>query len=295
MRTIEELKRKIKNTQDLASVVRTMKALAAVNIREYERTTRSVLDYNRIIEMGFQIVLREGTEGMLAGNFKPGESLGAIVYGSDQGMVGQFNEQAASYAIRTMDELGIVKEDRLVLAMGERIHQSLKGMEQPVDNILSLPGSASGITSLVLETLIIIDDWLEKKKIKQIILFYNQPVSGASYNPNMKYILPIDLEWLRSLQHKKWDSRSLPFYSMDRDRLLSSIIHEYLFVSLYRASAESLASENASRLASMQAAEKNIKERLEELNKQYHHQRQSSITSELLDIVSGFKVLMNNR
>jgi F-type H+-transporting ATPase subunit gamma len=295
MRTIEELKRKIKSTQDLASVVRTMKALAAVNIREYERATRSVSYYNRIIEMGFQIVLREGTEGMLAGDFKSGESLGAIVYGSDQGMVGQFNEQAASHAVQIMDEMGIMRKDRLVLALGERIHQSLKGMEQPVDNILPLPGSVGGITSLVLDALIIIDGWLEKKKIEQIILFYNKPASGASYNPHMNYLLPIDPEWLRSLQQRKWESRSLPFYSMERDRLLSSIIHEYLFVSLYRTFAESLASENASRLASMQAAEKNIEERLEELNKQYHHQRQSSITSELLDIVSGFEVLMNDR
>jgi F-type H+-transporting ATPase subunit gamma len=40
---------------------------------------------------------------------------------------------------------------------------------------------------------------------------------------------------------------------------------------------------------------KNIGERLEALKKQYHHQRQRSITSELLDIVSGFEVLMNDR
>jgi F-type H+-transporting ATPase subunit gamma len=78
---------------------------------------------------------------------------------------------------------------------------------------------------------------------------------------------------------------------MDREALFSSLVREYLFVSLYRAFAESLASENASRLASMQAAEKNIEERLRELSAQYHQQRQMSITSELLDIVSGFEAL----
>ncbi|PVE33232.1 F0F1 ATP synthase subunit gamma, partial [Enterococcus faecalis] len=66
---------------------------------------------------------------------------------------------------------------------------------------------------------------------------------------------------------------------------------EHLFVSLFRAFAESLASENAARLVSMQAAERNIEERLDELHKLYHHQRQNAITSELLDIISGFELL----
>ena len=61
--------------------------------------------------------------------------------------------------------------------------------------------------------------------------------------------------------------------------------------SLYRAFADSLASENASRLAAMQSAEKNIEERLEELFGQFHRQRQSTITEELLDIVCGFEAM----
>jgi F-type H+-transporting ATPase subunit gamma len=73
--------------------------------------------------------------------------------------------------------------------------------------------------------------------------------------------------------------------------LFMSLIREYLFVSLYRAFAESLASENASRLASMQNAEKNIEERLQELNGQFHRQRQMTITEELLDIVAGFEAM----
>jgi F-type H+-transporting ATPase subunit gamma len=78
---------------------------------------------------------------------------------------------------------------------------------------------------------------------------------------------------------------------MDWDALFSALIRQYLFVSLYRAFAESLASENASRLAAMQNAERNIDERLTALQGQFHQQRQSSITEELLDIVSGFEAL----
>ena len=70
-----------------------------------------------------------------------------------------------------------------------------------------------------------------------------------------------------------------------------ALISEYLFVSLFKACAESLASENASRLEAMQRAEKNIGDLLDDLNKKYHRLRQSSIDEELFDVVSGFEAL----
>jgi F-type H+-transporting ATPase subunit gamma len=72
---------------------------------------------------------------------------------------------------------------------------------------------------------------------------------------------------------------------------LGALIREYLFISLFRACAESLASENASRLAAMQRAEKNIDELLEDLNRTFHRLRQSGIDEELFDVISGFEAL----
>ena len=72
---------------------------------------------------------------------------------------------------------------------------------------------------------------------------------------------------------------------------LRALIREYLFISLFRACAESLASENASRLAAMQRAENNIDELLEYLNQTFHRKRQSGIDEELFDGISGFEAL----
>jgi F-type H+-transporting ATPase subunit gamma len=77
----------------------------------------------------------------------------------------------------------------------------------------------------------------------------------------------------------------------DQEPTLRALIREYFFVSLFRACAESLASENASRLAAMQRAEKNIDELQEELNRTFHRLRQSSIDEELFDVFSGFEIL----
>ena len=75
---------------------------------------------------------------------------------------------------------------------------------------------------------------------------------------------------------------------------LTALVREYLFVSLYKACAESLASENASRLAAMQRAEKNIQELIQGLSLAFHRLRQVSIDEELFDLIAGAEALGEN-
>jgi F-type H+-transporting ATPase subunit gamma len=77
-----------------------------------------------------------------------------------------------------------------------------------------------------------------------------------------------------------------------RTESLRALIREYLFISLFRACAESLASENASRLAAMGRADRNFDELLESLHGTFHQLRQSSIDEELFDVISGFEALV---
>jgi F0F1-type ATP synthase gamma subunit len=64
--------------------------------------------------------------------------------------------------------------------------------------------------------------------------------------------------------------------------------HEFV-----RALALSLASENASRLAAMEIADRNIDERQNALIADFRHCREEAITSELLDLVTAFEALTN--
>ena len=75
------------------------------------------------------------------------------------------------------------------------------------------------------------------------------------------------------------------------EQTLRALIREYFFVSLFRACAESLASENASRLAAMQRAETNIDELQTELKRTFQRLRQSDIDEELFDVVAGCEAL----
>jgi len=299
MPSMESLKAKISSIEDLQSVVRTMKALAAVNIRQYEKAVESLAEYNRTIEMGLQIVLRErylADKSILSSSVIANKSffisrIGAIIFGSDQGLCGQFNEQIVSYAVAELDRLQIKSENRLIAAVGARLIPHLEASGQSLLSPFSLPSSVKGITAIVQEILLTIEQWRTQQQIEQLVLFYNKSLAGAAYHPHTLNLLPVNPDWLQSLEQQAWNSPVLPTFTMDWQQLFSALIYQYLFISLYRACAESLASENASRLSSMQAAEKNIADRLAVLNAEYRYQRQSTITAEMLDIVAGFVAL----
>jgi len=290
MQTLEGLKRKIGSAEDLQSVVRTMKALAAVSIRQFEKAVESLADYNRTILLGLQVALRNTPHGT-ATQPATGGRLGAVVFGSDQGMCGQLNDQIVAYALGAMDELGVPRDDRTVLGVGERASARLRDAGQPIEDTFAVPGSLAGIIPGVQQVLLRIQEWNAERGIERIVLYYSEQLSGAAYEPRTLRLLPVDRAWLDELQKEAWPTRVLPTFTMDWDELFSALIREYLFVSLFRAFAESLASENASRLASMQGAEKNIDERLHQLKGEFHQQRQMTITEELLDIVAGFEAL----
>lgn len=294
MEELERLRRRIKNARELQSVVKIMKMISAANVRRYGQAVESLLEYNRTIELGLQIVMMNRPMELLALAPEPVQKkkqLGAVIFGSDQGLIGNFNELIAGFAVSKMKE--IEHEKQMALAVGERIIPRLEELGQPVEAYFSFFSSSLGTTPIMLDLLVKIEEWRQKEGVDQILLFYNRPVSAGSFRPYMAYLYPLDMKWLEGLGKKKWPSpsRSLPTFTMEREQLFSSLIRQYIFFSLYRAFVESLASENTGRLLAMQMAEKNIDEHLSDLNLQFHKQRQEAISSELLDIVTGFEAL----
>ena len=110
----------------------------------------------------------------------------------------------------------------------------------------------------------------------------------------MQRLLPLDEKWRNTFDELKWPTKKTPLVAGGNEPTLFALIREYVFVSLFKACAESLASENASRLVAMQRAEKNIGELLVDFSHKFHRLRQDSIDEELFDVVSGFEALKDN-
>jgi F-type H+-transporting ATPase subunit gamma len=289
--TIASLRRKIGGAGDLQSVVRTMKAVAAASIGQYEKSVRALDDYYRTVNLGLSVCFRESGAAPLTAERKRQTAAGAtraVVFGSDQGLVGQFNDVVADYAVKTMTALPAKPE---VWAVGERVHARLTDAGLPLMGLFAVPNSVKAITPLVGQILVESETRQSNGEIAELHLFYNQPTSGAVYTPVGQRLLPLDENWRSKIAGLSWPTRNLPEVMGGGIETLRAFIRGYLFVSLFRACAESLASENASRLAAMQRADKNIDELLEDLKRTFHRLRQSGIDEELFDVISGFEAL----
>jgi F-type H+-transporting ATPase subunit gamma len=289
--TTASLRRKINGARDLQSVVRTMKALAGSSIGQYEQSVRALADYYRTVELGLSVCFRESRpEGLLTTctGRTDEASVGAVVFGSDQGLVGQFNDVVGDFAVKTLAALPGKPQ---IWAVGERVHDRLSDAGLPPVGLFAVPNSIKAITPLVGQILVESETYHSQGDLTELQLFYNRPTAGAVYAPVSQRLLPLDESWRRKSAERPWPTGNLPEVIGRGTATLRVLIREYLFVSLFRACAESLASENASRLAAMQRADKNIDELLEHLNGTFHRLRQSGIDEELFDVTSGFEAL----
>jgi len=292
METLESLRTKIEGAQDLKSVVRSMKAMAAANISQYELAVASLGDYYHTVALGIVAYFREQKiekiEEKKTGLKKGEEKICAIVFGSDQGLVGQFNNSLADFVVASLQALPGKKE---IWVVGERIQSLLADAGFLSTKLFSMPGSIGAITPLVGQLLVQSEENYDMKNINEFYVFHNKPNSGSGYEAVSQRFLPLDEKWRQGLTELHWPTKNLPQVAGALKPTLLALVHEFLFVSLFRACAESLASENESRLEAMQRAEKNIDDLLDELDHSYHRLRQSSIDEELFDVVSGFEAL----
>ena len=289
------LRSQIARATELQSVVRTMKAVAASCISQYEAAVQSLAEYDRTVQLALSVNLRRmedsvsgvisGSAGALSGNRGPTV---VVVFGSDQGLVGRFNEAIAEFLLKVAATL---PQPCQVWAVGERIQALLESTPFSPQRRFELPGSVGTVAKLVSQILLEIEAQRLRAPIAGLHLVHNRPDAAALHIPVAQRLLPLDADWVRRMAVVAWPTRYPPEIINEDPSTLLALVREYLFVSIFRSCAESLASENASRLSAMQRAESNISERMEGLNRTFHRMRQDSIDEEMFDVLSGFEAL----
>ena len=286
----ESLGRRIAGAKDLSSVVRSMKALAASSIAQYERAVESLHEYTRTVELALSVCLREsGSIEPFAARPQTSALRGVVIFGSDQGLVGRFNESLMEFSADAL--LALPRKTTHIWVIGERMRELVARSKLPSPTTLPVPHSVDAISPLVSQIVIDFAKTGVHSEMSEIYLFNNQPISDTGYGPHLKRLLPLDALWQRDLVALPWRSKGLPQILGSTASALQALIGEHLFILIFQACAQSLASENASRLAAMQRAEDNIAKILEELSRSLHRIRQQSIDEELFDVVSGYESL----
>jgi F-type H+-transporting ATPase subunit gamma len=265
-----------------------MKALASANILQFQSAAEASQDYRRILDLSLSVVLADQPQGAEDEEMTNNAASGTlhVVFGSDYGLAGRFNERITTFALEEISP----GDEHLVVAVGHQI-------EPRMDEHLALvatfgvPQTVEGITSSVQRLLTEIEGF---SHVSTVWLYYNEPTDGVSFQEVKERLLPLLPEELIPAENDAgWTT--LPAYFVEREALLSHLLQQYFFITLYRAYCYSLAAENTSRLASMQSAEKNISELKEELQFRYRLERQNAITAEINDVVSGFKAIQRQQ
>jgi F-type H+-transporting ATPase subunit gamma len=179
-----------------------------------------------------------------------------------------------------------------IISVGELAARECESQGIRSDTQFTLPGVVESIPQLVRLLLVDLDQWLQQYPAASVSVFH-QRTTVKGIEPVHYQLVPVAQN--RTTDSPRWPSHKLPGISLSGDKLLIELIREHLFVSLYRACAESQAAEYASRFSSMQSANRNIDDQVNSLEGQMHQQRQATITNELLDTVAGYNSIVQNK
>ncbi len=215
MESLEHLHKQLDRLDDLRTIVKTMKALSAASIRQYELAVAALDGYARSVTRGLYVALRNTAS---AARPAAGEQAGVVVFGSDHGLCGRFNEAVAEHAL---DAMAAMPAPPLILAVGTRAAGSLEHAGRSVEEVFLVPGSAARITDTVQQILLKVDQWQSDAGVSRVWLFYNGHAGGRRHEPRSDSLLPVDLGRFRRAA-EVWPSRSLPIFTMERDRLVSA-------------------------------------------------------------------------
>lgn len=283
MAELQRLCSRLETSRTLLNLVRNMKALAAVALAEFQQAQSSLESYREALSDGLSVLLTD-TRGLPSGYLddQPGQ-VGLVVLGSDQGLCGAFNQ-------RLVETVG--ESQAPLLVMGHRAARELSKQGFQPESVHNVPAGLVGVTPLVGNLLVALERWQARGTHRVRVYLNHSARGGGEYQSGFRQLLPLDRAWLEELTRRRWRGRSLAATLGPKPALLGSLLRQWLFITLYDCVVTSLAAESGARLASMQAAEKNISERLEGLERDYRNARQSQIDAELLDISSGFQAIV---
>jgi len=281
MPSLQQLEKQIATIDGLRDVIHSMRSLAATYLRRAEERLSGLRAYADTVGRGIEDCLF-GREIALPEPEAGGAAI--LVFFSEQGLCGRFNEVIADAAAERAKKVGA----RRFIVVGKRGPALIR--REKLEVIAEMPSTTSpdGDDIVIHSIARTVVGLREREAFGELYLLHARYLSPGRIEPAFERVLPLDLSQWRDPDAPR---RTQPHLALSRLDLLRELVGEYTFISLFRAMTESLAGEHGMRLQSMEAARGNIDDALEELQLQSRIQRQNEITSELLDVVSGAAAL----
>ena len=297
------VRKRLASAASLGDVVKTMKSLASVRVHQYRSTMRALDASTLTLDRAARALLQLHPE-LADAPLTSSDVTITVVFGSERGLCGAFNERMARFAAGSVAEgarhSAVAEGARHadapeavshVIAVGRRVVRRLRSVGLEPAAQLAAPSSLSTVDASVAELLDLIEGFRRHNLDDRVRLVYARPVGATRFEPRTVQVLPIDQVWMRGLRDRPWETNKRPMELSDPVKLLRGLIRHRMALAFVKAYGSSLAAENAARLMAMEAASRTIEERLERLRAQHHAARQAAVTAELLDIQSAADAL----
>jgi len=279
---LRTLDNRLKNAAALKNVVHAMRAQAAV----YYRSAEAALKPIRVWQKRARQCLAAGARRLpTLPHGKPGPGRwGVVVFTSDQGLCGAFNDRILDFALS--EEAGEGRRDAVWVVVGRRGADLMEF--RGVRPLLTrhAPTSLEGVHQTLQDLAGDILDVFARARLSRLQLCYNVHAGPGRFHPVARTVLPLDFESLCKPEEEPCPGRILSTH-LPPFQLVERLTREYFFIVGYAAAVESYASENGARLASMEAAMNNIEEKVAELSNLRNQLRQEAITAEVLEVATG--------
>jgi F-type H+-transporting ATPase subunit gamma len=279
MRRLADIESHIGSMSALSDIVGAMRALASMRIEEAHRALPGVRRYAEAMAAAIGstlLLLPERTDGAR----QIGRRRALVLCAAEHGFVGGFNERllaAADTVLGRRDLLFVLGSRGAALA---RERGRAIAWTQPMPTRLeSAPEAVRHLTADLYPR-------IARGEVTQAEAMFARYRQGSAATVERRPLFPLDFTaFAVEPQHLP------PLHNLTPAALLEKLVGEYIFALLTEAATESLASENAARFGAMEAAHRNVANKLEELRREAHQVRQDEITTELLDVVTGAEAI----
>jgi F-type H+-transporting ATPase subunit gamma len=297
MERLSEIRARIKNLGDLADVVGAMRSLAAVRVQQARGALPAIRKYTEVVEGALAEAFALGPPAGGPSPPAPAEALhdgaasgsAAIVFSSEQGFVGAFNEHVLERAAAQLSAPG-----DLLFVVGARGAALAAERRLAVAWTAPMTTHGGGLAEVARRVSQEVYRRAGRGELRRVTLVYARSSGGAASEVVVSSLLPFDPTPYQAANAGEGDALP-PLTNLAPRELVDHLVDELVLAELMRAATESFASENGARLATMEAAHASIDEKLDDLSQDERRRRQDEITTELLDIVTGAEAVGGER
>lgn len=278
---LAEIEAHIGGMSELLDIVAAMRSLASMRMQEANRTLPGVRAYAETMAtaIGDASLLLPEPDVSARG---PTNRRALILCTAEHGLVGGFNA-------RVLDAASVMRDGETVLfVLGRRGAGQARERGWTPHQVHVMATRAEGVPETIRPLSAELYGLIARGQIASVVTMFVRQRQGSAATIEERQLFPIDVAAYRLRQ-----PMVAPLHNLAPDRLLERLVAEYVFALLTEAAVESLASEHAARFAAMGSAYDNVSKKLEELRQDARAARQSEITEELLDLVTGAEAARN--